>query len=83
MRGQDHIGQVPQRRGGIERLALRHIEPGAAKFALRQRANQGFLVDETAPPDIDEPAVPQKLELLGPDDPRTAGYRKQLTARLY
>jgi putative thioredoxin len=23
------------------------------------------------------------LELLGPDDPRTAGYRRQLTARLY
>lgn len=23
------------------------------------------------------------LELMGPDDPRTAGYRKQLTARLY
>jgi putative thioredoxin len=23
------------------------------------------------------------LELLGPDDPRTAGYRKQLTARLF
>ena len=23
------------------------------------------------------------LELLGPDDPRTAGFRRQLTARLY
>jgi putative thioredoxin len=23
------------------------------------------------------------LELMGPDDPRTAAYRKQLTARLY
>ncbi|MGZ4723447.1 MAG: tetratricopeptide repeat protein, partial [Ilumatobacteraceae bacterium] len=23
------------------------------------------------------------LELMGPDDPRTASYRKQLTARLY
>ena len=23
------------------------------------------------------------LEVMGPDDPRTAGYRKQLTARLF
>jgi putative thioredoxin len=23
------------------------------------------------------------LELMGPDDPRTAAYRKQLTARLF
>ena len=23
------------------------------------------------------------LELLGPDDPRTAGYRRQLTSRLF
>ena len=23
------------------------------------------------------------LEVLGPDDPRTAGYRKQLTSRLF
>jgi putative thioredoxin len=23
------------------------------------------------------------LELMGPDDPRTAGYRRQLTARLF
>lgn len=40
------------------------------------------LLDQVKDPDARQQFV-DLLELLGPEDPRTADYRKQLTARLY
>ena len=46
-------------------------------------ATLGALLDRVKDDDEARQQFVDILELMGPDDPRTAGYRRQLTARLY
>ncbi|MGH9134797.1 MAG: tetratricopeptide repeat protein [Ilumatobacteraceae bacterium] len=46
-------------------------------------ATLGALLDRVKDDDEARQQYVDILELMGPDDPRTAGYRRQLTARLY
>ena len=49
----------------------------------RLRRHAGGLLDRVKDDDEARQEFVDILELMGPDDPRTAGYRRQLTARLY
>jgi putative thioredoxin len=46
-------------------------------------AKLGDLLDRVKEDDDARQQFVDILELMGPDDPRTASYRKQLTARLF
>ena len=46
-------------------------------------ATLGALLDRVKDDDEARQQFVDILELMGPDDPRTADYRRQLTARLY
>lgn len=65
---------------------VRHV---AAKARLASRPPDDYdaqleaLLDRVKGDDDARQQYLDILELMGPDDPRTAGYRKQLTARLF
>src|SRR5207344_876882 len=54
VRRDDDVGHVPQRRGGIERLALEDIEIGAGQVAALEGGDDILFDGDLAARDIDE-----------------------------
>ena len=57
--------------------------PATAQPVKRSRAKLDALLDQVKDDDDARQEFVDLLELLGPDDPRTAHYRKALTSRLF
>ncbi len=71
-----------------ESPATRHIAALARSGAdygspEEVEAKLGSLLDRVGDDDVARQEFVDLLELLGPDDPRVAGWRKQLTSRLF
>src|SRR5262245_37578363 len=54
MRGDDHVGHVPERAVGWQRLFLEHVEAGACYAFGRERLEQRVLIDHAAAGDVNE-----------------------------
>lgn len=74
------LGRIP------ENDRTRHIAAAARTQTAPDDDYDGVLaglLDQVASDDEARQKFVDILELMGPNDPRTAGYRKQLTARLF
>ena len=56
---------------------------GCRRTVMAWQAKLDALLDRVREDDAARQEFLDLLEVLGPDDPRTAGYRKALTARLF
>ena len=65
------------------RASVRSSKPGGALEGDGIEAKLDGLLDRVREDDAARQEFVDLLELLGPDDPRTASYRKALTARLF
>ena len=83
-------GQADEALALLERIpetdAVRHVA-AAARMSMRPtddyEAQLDALLDQVKADDEARQQFVDILELMGPLDPRTAGYRKKLTARLF
>ena len=77
VRGEQRVGQRPQRVVGRQRLVVVDVERGAGDPLLAQRLDQRRLVDDRAAGGVDQPAVrPEQVELVGADQaPGAVGQR--------
>ena len=68
VRGDDHVGQIPQRVTVGKRLGIGDVESRSADRVVPQRFHQGIGVNERAARDVDHPRGRLHLrELRGPD----------------
>ena len=80
MRREQDIVETEQGIGRVERLALEHIERGAADPPFPQRGHERLLIDDGAARDVDQERVAlHQADALAVDEPRR--LRRQRTAQ--
>ncbi|MDA8063449.1 MAG: tetratricopeptide repeat protein [Actinomycetota bacterium] len=77
------LARVPETPEGRRVAARARLGPEAALDARGIEARLDTLLDAVKTDDAARQELLDLLEVLGPDDPRTATYRKALTARLF
>ena len=78
----DLLARIPES-AETRRVAALARTGDFARRRRRSRPSSTALLDRVKDDDDARQQFVDLLELLGPDDPRTTSYRRQLTARLY
>lgn len=77
------LARVPETAEVRRVAALARVGSAASSPPNEVTAELDSLLDQVKADDVARQRFVDLLEVLGPDDPRTAQYRKQLTARLF
>lgn len=79
----DLLGRVPETAEVRRVAAMARVGESEARGAADATAELDGLIDKVKTDEAARQRYLDLLELMGPDDPRTAQYRKTLTARLF